>query len=107
MKEKIGVVILTSRGPRHSYFCRELAGHFEVRGIVVDARYGFWHRLEMLLKSHGLNPFSIAKTLALKKKMRPFEERDEKLENDFFPRAAGESEFPAGVPGLSSPNPNL
>ena len=106
MKEKIPVVILTSRGPRHSYFCRELAKHFEVRGIVVDVRYGFWHRLAMLFTSHGLSFFSIAKTLALKKKLRPFEERDEKMEKSFFPNPAGEREFPSGIPVLKSSNPN-
>ena len=106
MKEKISVVILTSRGPRHSYFCRELAKHFEVRGIVADVRYGFWHRLKMFLQSYGLNPFGIAKTLVLKKKIRPFEIRDEKTEKEFFPAPPGEREFPAGIPVLRSFDPN-
>ena len=106
MSKKASVVILTSRGPRHSYFCRELAKRFDVRGIVVDVRYGFWHRLRMFLRSHGLNPFRIAKTLSLKKKIQPFEMRDEKTERKFFPLPPGEGEFPPGIPVSMSPDPN-
>ncbi len=106
MKEKTSIVILTSQGPRHSYFCRELARHFDVRGIIVDVRYGFLHRLQMLFQSHGLNPFSIFKTLSLKKKIRPYEKRDEKTEREFFPLPAGEGEFPSGIPVLRCSDPN-
>lgn len=103
MEKKISVVILTSRGPRHSYFCRRLAEAFDVRGIVVDDRYGFRHRLQMFLKAYASNPFNMVRKIILKNKLRPYEERDEKTEREFFQEPV---EFPAGIPVRLSRDPN-
>ena len=84
MKKKVSVVILTSRGLRHFHFCRRLASVFEVRGIGVDDRYGFGHRLQMFLKAYAAHPFGMIQKILLKKKLQPYENRDEKIEKDFF-----------------------
>ena len=100
----ISVVILTSRGPRHSYFCRELERHFNLKGLVVDDRYHASDRILTFLKSCDYNPFRILKRLSLKKRILPFEKRDEKIERAAFPFEGGE--FPVEVPLLLSPDPN-
>ena len=105
MKESIPVVIMTSRGPRHSYFCSELAKHFSIRGIVVDDRYRARDRVLTFLRSNGWNPFRIARSLSLKKKIAPFESRDRRIEEEFFP-SNSEGEFPSGIPVLFSRDPN-
>lgn len=102
--EKISVVILTSRGPRHSYFCRQLAAHYRVSGIVLDDRYHASDRLWTFLKGCGFNPFRVIAKLALKRRMLPFEARDRETEERHFP--AEGNEFPGGVPVLAAKDPN-
>ncbi len=101
-KKEISVVILTSRGPRHSFFCSELAKHYAVRGILVDERYGFFYRLKAFLKTVGANPLEFMRRLKLKRKLQSYEHRDEEIEKKFFPV----SELPSGIPVFSSPEPN-
>jgi len=106
MGEKTSVIILTSRGPRHSYFCREIAKHFDVRGIVVDDRYHFKDRLRTFLISNGYNPFTILKRVYLKKIILKYDRRDIETESKAFPAEKNGAEFPEGVPVLLSPDPN-
>ncbi len=98
------MVVLTSRGPRHSFFCRELAQHFKLDGIVVDDRYHPLDRIVSFLKNCGLNPVRILKKLSQKRKLSVFEKRDSLIEDRAFP-VNGPS-FPEGVPLLMSPDPN-
>lgn len=100
----LSVLIMTSRGPRHSYFCRELAAHYRVSGIVVDDRYHASDRIWTFLKGCGFNPFRVIRKLALKRRMIPFEARDRKTEESHFPAEA--NEFPAGVPVFAATDPN-
>ncbi len=106
MSAKPSIVILTSRGPRHSFFCWELAKYYDLRGIVVDDRYHFSDRLWTMLKLNQFNPFKILRSFYLKKQILPFEERDEATERRAFPMPEGRPEFPEGVPVLKAPDPN-
>ncbi len=105
MTSEISVVILTSRGPRHSYFCRELAKHYRVRGIVVDDRYHVGDRLSSFFKTNDFNPIRMIQSLFLKKRLAPYERRDQEIEARFFPQE-GSEEFPSGIPLLMSRDPN-
>ena len=100
------MVILTSRGPRHSYFCHELARHYSIRAIVVDDRYHFWDRGWDFFKTNGFNPFRIARSLALKRQLSRYELRDQQTEEAFFSSKKGGQEFPAGIPIRMSRDPN-
>ena len=104
MKKEISVVILTAQGPRHSYFCYELAKHYSIRGVVVDDRYHWGDRLWTLLKINGFHPARIFRSFLLKKQSAPYEERDRKTEEKFFPPPT--HEFPVGIPILRSRDPN-
>ncbi|MCB9800523.1 MAG: hypothetical protein H6757_07185 [Candidatus Omnitrophica bacterium] len=106
MPSKISVAILTSKGYRHSYFCHELAKHFRIKGIFIDDRYHFSDRLKTLLKTHGLNPIRLFKTISLKRKIRPFERRDALTEKNFFTGLMPDEEFPHAVPVYYRQNPN-
>ncbi len=106
MEKKTSIVILTSRGPRHSYFCRELARNFDVKGIVVDDRYHFSDRILTFLRLTGGNPLLAVKRIFLKKRILPFDLRDRETEERYFPLGEGGKEFPDGVPVLMSPDPN-
>lgn len=105
-KEEISVVILTSRGPRHSYFCHELARHYSVRAIVVDDRYHFWDRGWNFFKTNGFNPFRMARSVTLKRMLSRYEVRDQRTEEAFFSSKNGGREFPAGIPIRMSRDPN-
>ncbi len=104
--ERVRVVILTSRGPRHSYFCRELAKNFKLAGIVVDDRYHFFDRARTFLGSNGLNPLRMVRSVRLKSQLAPYEARDRAIEEKFFPSDSSEGEFPRGVPVRWSRDPN-
>jgi len=106
VNQKVSVVILTSRGARHSYFVRELARHFSVSGIVIDDRYHFGDRLFSFLKINGWNPFRMFYSLGLKRRLTPYEKRDQRIEDNFFSSGEEENEFPAGIPVLKSRDPN-
>ena len=106
MNREISVVILTSRGPRHSYFCRELAGCYQVRGIVVDDRYRAGNRLWNFLKDHRFNPFRMGRSLLLKRRLAPYEIRDREIEGRFFPQPEKNGIWPSGVSLLMSRDPN-
>ena len=106
MWEKVSIIILTSRGPRHSYFCRELAKNFDVKGIVADDRYHFKDRLRTFLKSNGYNPFTILKRTYLKKIILKYDRRDIETETKAFPAEKNGAEFPEGVPVFMSSDPN-
>ena len=103
--KKIPVVILTSSGPRHFYFCRELAKQFEVRGILVDDRYRWYDRIRILLKTYGLNPFKLVQTIRRKSRVRFYDQRDEATELSYFPQSLYPG-FPEGVPLRYSRDPN-
>lgn len=106
MKKDISVVILTSRGPRHSFFCREIAKSFCVKGVVVDDRYHFKDRLLTFFKTGGFNPFRILRRMYLKKLVLPYDRRDRETEERYFPVAGTGPEFPEGVPVRFSRDPN-
>ncbi len=104
MSDTTSMVILTSRGPRHSYFCRELARHYRVKGIVVDDRYHAYDRIVNFLKTNQYHPLRILKRILLKGKISAYDRRDIETEEKAFPRER--SEFPEGVPVRLSPDPN-
>ena len=106
MKKNISIVVLTSRGPRHSYFCRRLSESFDLRGIAVDDRYHAGDRFSAFLKANGWNPWRIARSLISKMRIRPYELRDREIERKFFPLPENGFEFPENVPVLMSPDPN-
>ena len=102
----ISVVVLTSRGPRHSYFCWELSKHFDLKGIVLDDRYHISDRLTTFLKLNHFNPFKMIRAFWLKVRIKPYEERDRSIENRFFVRGETQPEFPPAVSLWSTPDPN-
>ncbi len=104
MKTQTSVVILTSRGPRHSYFARELAKQFRIAGIEIDDRYHIAGRLWTFLKLNSFNPIRMIGSFLFKRKLRIYEERDQKIENQFFPRSG--EEWPEGIPVRKSSDPN-
>lgn len=106
MTQKISVVVLTSRGPRHSYFVRELARNFSVRGVVVDDRYHKKDRLWEFLRTNNWNPFRVARSLDLKRRLRPYEKRDRLIEEKFFSPVPNTGEFPEEIPVRMSRDPN-
>lgn len=106
MTQEISVVILTSRGPRHSYFVRELTRNFSVRGVVIDDRYHGWDRLWTFLQTNGWNPFQMARAWDLKHRLAPYEKRERLIEENFFSPAKTAGEFPPGIPVRMSRDPN-
>ncbi len=105
MTLKIPIVILTSCGPRHFYFCHELAKQFEVKGIIVDDRYRWYDRIRILFKTYGLNPIEVIQAFKRKSKVRHYDQRDAETELRYFPKEKY-SDFPAGIPLLYSRDPN-
>lgn len=104
MKTQISVVILTSRGPRHSFFAHELAKRFPIAGIGIDDRYHLADRLWTFLKLNAFNPIRMIRSSLLKRTLKTSEERDRRIEKQFFP--VERSEWPKGIPVRKSPDPN-
>ena len=104
--KKISVVILTSQGPRHVYFAQQLMKSFDVLGFVVDDRYRPWDRIRRFLQSNHYNPIEIYQNLQKKKRILPYEQRDQNLEKEYFKALGATGGLPKEVALHKTIDPN-